>query len=71
MSKLKVLREMEVETENRCLFNRMQDITNKNGSLNPTSLKKQTVVKGSLNLDHRIQNMKSIMTQNQMMENRI
>jgi len=55
---------MEIENENRYLFNRMQDITNKNGELNPATLKKQKVMKGSLNLDHRIQNMKNIMYEN-------
>ena len=62
---------MEVENENRCLFNRMQDISTKQGQLNPASIRKTMVMKGSLNLDHRIQNMKNIMSQNQMLENRI
>jgi hypothetical protein len=31
---------MEIEVENRCLFNKMQEVTNKPGELNPILLKK-------------------------------
>lgn len=60
--KVKVNRDMEIELENRNLFNKMQDITTKPGALNPILLKKQLHQKGSLNLDSRVQTMKNIIS---------
>ena len=45
---------MEIEVENRSLFNKMQEISARPGSLNPILLKKQFYMKGSLNLDSRV-----------------
>ena len=62
---------MEIETENRSLFNKMQAVTKRPGDLNPVQLKKAGYQKGSLNLDSRVNRMKSILSQNEQMDDRI